>query len=159
MPHQRILDSRYEVSDLIGRGGMADVFQGRDLLNLPEGDTGFGVIKPSGSEQTTAIVTADQILVLPRDKDMGPKIWQYQLGANPRSGTSFFQARLPLPAAQPGTCDLTWNSVAGKTYVIEWSPDLATPFAAVKTVTASATETTENLTRSGPLGFYRVRPQ
>lgn len=31
MPHQRILDSRYEVSDLIGRGGMADVFQGRDL--------------------------------------------------------------------------------------------------------------------------------
>ena len=56
---------------------------GRDLLDLPEGDTGFGVIKPSGSEQTTAIVTADQILVLPRDKDMGPKIWNYQLGANP----------------------------------------------------------------------------
>jgi phosphoglycerol transferase MdoB-like AlkP superfamily enzyme len=25
---------------------------GRDLLNLPEGDKGFGVIKPSGSEQT-----------------------------------------------------------------------------------------------------------
>ncbi|MBV4485718.1 LTA synthase family protein [Pseudomonas sp. SWRI153] len=58
---------------------------GRDLLNLPEGDTGFGVIKPSGSEQTTAIVTADQILVLPRDKDMGPKIWQYQLGATPHA--------------------------------------------------------------------------
>ncbi|WP_130911909.1 LTA synthase family protein [Pseudomonas sp. Sample_9] len=58
---------------------------GRDLLNLPQGDTGFGVIKPSGSEQTTAIVTADQILVLPRDKDMGPKIWQYQLGANPHA--------------------------------------------------------------------------
>ena len=56
---------------------------GRDLLDLPQGDTGFGVIKPSGSEQTTAIVTADQILVLPRDKDMGPKIWNYQLGANP----------------------------------------------------------------------------
>lgn len=58
---------------------------GRDLLNLPQGDTGFGVIKPSGSEQTTAIVTADQILVLPRDKDMGPKVWQYQLGANPHA--------------------------------------------------------------------------
>ena len=58
---------------------------GRDLLNLPQGDTGFGVIKPSGSEQTTAIVTADEILVLPRDKDMGPKIWKYQLGANPHA--------------------------------------------------------------------------
>jgi hypothetical protein len=57
--------------------------RGRDLLNLPEGDTGFGVIKPSGSEQTTAIITADQILVLPRDKDMAPKMYQYQLGATP----------------------------------------------------------------------------
>ncbi len=41
------------------------------------------MIKPSGSEQTTAIVTADQILVLPKDKDMSAKIYQYQLGANP----------------------------------------------------------------------------
>ncbi|MFJ2539107.1 MULTISPECIES: LTA synthase family protein [unclassified Pseudomonas] len=56
---------------------------GRDLLNLPEGDTGFGVIKPSGSEQTTAIVTADQVLVLPKEKEMAPKIYQYHLGANP----------------------------------------------------------------------------
>ncbi|MFC7401537.1 Stk1 family PASTA domain-containing Ser/Thr kinase [Citricoccus sp. GCM10030269] len=31
MPHQRFLNGRYEVGDLIGRGGMADVFQGRDL--------------------------------------------------------------------------------------------------------------------------------
>lgn len=30
MPHQRILNGRYEVGDLIGRGGMADVYQGRD---------------------------------------------------------------------------------------------------------------------------------
>ena len=58
---------------------------GRDLLNLPEGDTGFGVIKPSGSEQTTAIITADQILVLPRDKDMAPKMYQYELGAKPHA--------------------------------------------------------------------------
>ncbi|MNL08284.1 Lipoteichoic acid synthase 1 [compost metagenome] len=58
---------------------------GRDLLNLPEGDTGFGVIKPSGSEQTTAIVTADQILVLPRDKDMAPKMYRYELGAKPHA--------------------------------------------------------------------------
>jgi hypothetical protein len=93
------------------------------------------------------------------DSDGLTNLHEYQLGTNPRSGTSFFQARLSLPAAQPGTCDLTWNSVVGKTYVIEWSPDLATPFSPVKTVTASATETTENLTRSGPLGFYRVRPQ
>lgn len=58
---------------------------GRDLLNLPQGDAGIGVIKPSGSEQTTAVLTADQILVLPKDKDMAPKLYQYELGANPRA--------------------------------------------------------------------------
>ncbi|MGH8331636.1 MAG: LTA synthase family protein, partial [Pseudomonas fluorescens] len=58
---------------------------GRDLLNLPEGDTGFGVIKPSGSEQTTAIITADQILVLPKEKEMAPKMYQYELGATPHA--------------------------------------------------------------------------
>ncbi|VVP40290.1 Phosphoglycerol transferase I [Pseudomonas fluorescens] len=58
---------------------------GRDLLNLPEGDTGFGVIKPSGSEQTTAIITADQILVLPKDKDMAPKMYRYEFGATPHA--------------------------------------------------------------------------
>lgn len=56
---------------------------GRDMLNLPQGDTGFGVIKPSGSEQTVAIVTADRILVLP--KGMEPKMYQYELGAKPTS--------------------------------------------------------------------------
>ncbi|MNH28066.1 hypothetical protein D3C79_882030 [compost metagenome] len=43
------------------------------------------MIKPSGSEQTTAVLTADQILVLPKDKDMAPKLYQYELGANPRA--------------------------------------------------------------------------
>ena len=56
---------------------------GRDLLNLPQGDTGFGMIKPSGSEQVVAFVTTDRILVLP--KDMPPKVYSYQLGSNPTS--------------------------------------------------------------------------
>ncbi len=56
---------------------------GRDLLNLPQGDPGFGVIKPSGSEQTTAIIRDDHILVLPKEKEMEPKMYRYELGANP----------------------------------------------------------------------------
>jgi len=55
---------------------------GRDLLNLPEGDKGFGVIKPSGSDQTVALLTADRVLVLP--KEMSPKLYRYELGANPK---------------------------------------------------------------------------
>ena len=56
---------------------------GRDLLTLPEGDKGSGVIKPSGSDQTVAIISGDHLLVQP--KDMPAKVWQYTLGANPEA--------------------------------------------------------------------------
>ncbi|WP_417662380.1 LTA synthase family protein [Pseudomonas sp.] len=54
---------------------------GRDLLNLPEGDQGIGVIKPSGGGQTVAIVTPERILIQP--KDIEPRLYEYQLGAEP----------------------------------------------------------------------------
>jgi len=71
------------VPTIMGRLGGETRHQcwGRDLLNLPEGDTGVGVIKPSGGDQTVAIVTADQILVQP--KDFEPRMYRYQLGAKP----------------------------------------------------------------------------
>ncbi|MFZ6046955.1 LTA synthase family protein [Pseudomonas sp. CR3202] len=56
---------------------------GRDLLNLPEGDPGIGVIKPSGGEQTVAIVSSDRILIQP--KDFPPRLYQYQLGADAKA--------------------------------------------------------------------------
>ncbi|WP_300728917.1 LTA synthase family protein [Pseudomonas sp.] len=56
---------------------------GRDLLTLPEGDKGSGVIKPSGSDQTVAIISGDHLLVQP--KDMPAKVWQYSLGADPQA--------------------------------------------------------------------------
>ncbi len=56
---------------------------GRDLLNLPADDPGIGVIKPSGSDQTVAIVSDDRILIQP--KDFPPRLYQYQLGANAKA--------------------------------------------------------------------------
>ncbi|MET1070602.1 MAG: LTA synthase family protein [Pseudomonas prosekii] len=72
------------VPTIMGRIGGDVIHQcwGRDLLNLPEGDKGFGVIKPSGSDQTVALLTADRVLVLP--KEMPPKLYSYELGANPK---------------------------------------------------------------------------
>ena len=68
------------VPTIMGRLGGASQHQcwGRDLLNLPGGDPGFAVIKPSGSEQTVAIVKGDRILVEPRDMDT--RLYRYQLG-------------------------------------------------------------------------------
>jgi phosphoglycerol transferase MdoB-like AlkP superfamily enzyme len=66
---------------------------GRDLLNLPEGDKGFGVIKPSGGELTVALVTGDRILVEP--KEMEPRVYQYKLGAKPHAELMPDQPDLP----------------------------------------------------------------
>jgi len=66
---------------------------GRDLLNLPEGDKGFGVIKPSGGELTVALVTGDRILIEP--KEMEPRVYQYELGAKPHAELMPQQADLP----------------------------------------------------------------
>jgi phosphoglycerol transferase MdoB-like AlkP superfamily enzyme len=66
---------------------------GRDLLNLPEGDKGFGVIKPSGGELTVALVTGDRILIEPRE--MEPRVYQYELGAKPHAELMPQQADLP----------------------------------------------------------------
>ncbi len=73
------------VPTIMGRLGGAVRHQcwGRDLLNLPAGDTGFGVIKPSGSEQTVALITGDRIFVEP--KELAPRVYRYELGANPKA--------------------------------------------------------------------------
>ncbi|WP_300654287.1 LTA synthase family protein [Pseudomonas sp.] len=54
---------------------------GRDLLNLPQGDLGIGVIKPSGGDQTVALVTSKRILIQP--KGFEPRLYDYRLGAEP----------------------------------------------------------------------------
>src|SRR5471032_253466 len=66
---------------------------GRDLLNLPEGDQGFGVIKPSGNEPTVALITGDRILIQP--KDMDPIVMTYTLGSKPHAETVVNDPELP----------------------------------------------------------------
>ncbi|HWD33675.1 LTA synthase family protein [Pseudomonas caricapapayae] len=70
------------VPTIMGRLGGETRHQcwGRDLLNLPAGDPGFGMIKPSGSEQIVGLVKGDRILI--ESKDMSPRMYRYELGAN-----------------------------------------------------------------------------
>ena len=83
---------------------------------------------------------------------------EYLLGTNPQSGTSFFQATLTPVSGSTTDYHLTWTSVAGKSYIVEWSPDLGVPFGTLQTVTATAVSTTITVTRAATVGFYRVRP-
>tara|TARA_Y100001949_G_scaffold155845_1_gene144353 strand:+ start:527 stop:2680 length:2154 start_codon:yes stop_codon:yes gene_type:complete len=54
---------------------------GRDLLSLAVNDPGFGIIKPSGSDQTVAMIRGDRVLVQP--KEQSARLYRYRLGANP----------------------------------------------------------------------------
>ena len=55
---------------------------GRDLLSLAADDPGFGIIKPSGSDQTVAMIRGERLLVQP--KDQPARLYRYRLGANPQ---------------------------------------------------------------------------
>lgn len=55
---------------------------GRDLLSLAADDPGFGIIKPSGSDQTVAMIRGDRVLVQP--KEQAARLYRYRLGANPQ---------------------------------------------------------------------------
>ena len=93
------------------------------------------------------------------DGDGLTNLQEYQLGTHPKSGTSFFRASLSPVAGMEGLFKITWNSVVGKIYLIEWTPDLVTPFTTLRTVTATATTSTEDIVNTSNRGFYRVRPQ
>jgi len=54
---------------------------GRDLLSLPADDPGFGIIKPSGSDQTVALIRGDRVLVQP--KEQPARLYRYRLGGEP----------------------------------------------------------------------------
>ena len=93
------------------------------------------------------------------DGDGLTNLQEYQLGTHPKSGTSFFRASLSPVAGMEGLFKITWNSVVGKIYLIEWTPDLVTPFTTLRTVTATLTTSTEDIVNTSNRGFYRVRPQ
>ncbi|WP_454255293.1 LTA synthase family protein [Pseudomonas sp. Marseille-Q8238] len=70
------------VPTIMGRlgGDVQHQCWGRDLLSLPEGDQGTGVIKPSGSDQTVAIIDGGKILIQP--KELPARLYEYRLGAD-----------------------------------------------------------------------------
>jgi type VI secretion system Hcp family effector len=130
-----------------GGGGGTDPDPDSDNDGLPDAwETANGL--------TVGVNDAD----LDLDGDGFTNYEEYQLGTDPRSGASFFKATLIPNAISPGNHQLTWNSVAGKAYIIEWSPDLVTKFTTLRNVTATGAATTETVSHAGTLGFYRVRP-
>lgn len=79
-------------------------------------------------------------------------------GTNPLDATSFFRVVSVVNNASTNTGQITWSSVVGKSYQVEFSPSLSpSSFTAVGSpITATATTTTFNFQPSASQGFYRV---
>lgn len=91
------------------------------------------------------------------DHDQLSNIDEYRLGTDPNSGSSFFKVTLIRDPVSAEDDQLTWNSRSGKTYLVEWSPDLETPFTTIQTVTASGITTSTKVGNKATLGYFRVR--
>jgi hypothetical protein len=64
----------------------------------------------------------------------------------------------PVPE-DPASLDISWDAVAGVSYVIEWSPDLQQMFVPLGgNWLAGSSSMKVRITKSGPTGFFRVRP-
>jgi phosphoglycerol transferase MdoB-like AlkP superfamily enzyme len=114
------------VPTIMGRLGETVRHQcwGRDLLSLPASDPGFAIIKPSGSDQTVAMLKGDEILILP--KGMLTSRYRYQLGAQPQA------TLLPAPTQDDSQhqqlqayLQTATNSLLGNTAGVEASPSIA----------------------------------
>ncbi|MNZ89092.1 Lipoteichoic acid synthase 1 [compost metagenome] len=115
------------VPTIMGRlgGDVRHQCWGRDLLSLDESDPGFGIIKPSGSDQTVAIVKGERILIQP--KGLKPQVYTYRLGQDAQSSKVDFSSSdaALLQQLQAYLQTATGSLLANTTGAIERAP--ATP--------------------------------
>jgi len=81
---------------------------------------------------------------------------EYRLGTDPKDPTSFFVTTASLDNPDTGMLVLTWPSVSGESYQIEYSADLMTPFTPLTTVLATGAQTSHTVPRQLAAGFFRV---
>jgi hypothetical protein len=79
-------------------------------------------------------------------------------GTNPLDPTSYFRVTGMVSNAATNTAQITWSSVVGKTYQVQFSPSLSpSSFAPVgNPITATAATTTYSFQPTTSQGFYEV---
>jgi type VI protein secretion system component Hcp len=121
----------------------------------PDSD-GDGI--PDAVEEHYGLNPAVNDASLDLDGDGLSNLMEIRLGFNPAAADSFFRAEVQPVSGDPNAVDVSWESVPGKPYVIEWSPDLVSPFTVYANHTPAATRAMVRLNKTGLRGFFRVRP-
>ena len=80
-------------------------------------------------------------------------------GTNPLDPTSVFHVQSVTRSASSNAVQITWSSVAGKRYEVDFSPDLITgTYTAISsTITATGSTTSFSHQPTTAAGFYRVK--
>lgn len=115
---------------------------------------------PDGYEETNGLnpFFADDGLA-DRDGDGLSNGAEFYLGTNPQDAQSKFSIdELTMPEAG-GQLTLKWPSVAGRTYILEKSSDLATWEVVASGVSATPPQNSVQVTATGERMFVRVRLQ
>lgn len=108
---------------------------------------------PDAYEEQAGLDPSVSNLDTDSDNDDLPDIDEYRLGTHPNDPGSFFRV---TATGEGDTLEIVWPSVAGKTYSIDFSPDLLTPFESLDEVTATGPETRRSITRVSSAAFFRV---
>lgn len=111
---------------------------------------------PDAYEESVGLDAAISNLRLDSDNDGLSDGDEYRLGTHPKDPTSFFNVVATMADPATGDLRLTWPSVSGEDYSIVYSPDLATPFIPIATITATGPESSHTVTRTLPIGFFKV---
>jgi type VI secretion system Hcp family effector len=111
---------------------------------------------PDAYEESVGLDPAASNAGRDSDQDGLPDADEYRLGTHPKDPTSFFNVVATPADPATGGLVLTWPSVSGEEYAVIYSPDLAAPFTAITTVTATGPETSHTVARTLPAGFFQV---
>lgn len=135
------------------------------LGNVAPGQTLYArvdAINNAGIEGAVSAASAPTLVLDPNadsDGDGVSNAAEDLAGTNPLDATSVFRVLSIVPNGAANAWQVTWTSVVGKRYQVEYSLDLTTgSFTAVSAVLTATSATTSYTDQSTtPRGFYRVR--
>jgi len=81
---------------------------------------------------------------------------QGAVGGGPDPPPTWFTASLRRSPENPDELRLSWPTTAGATYVVQWSPDLITPFVTRQSITADGASTHIDFPIERTMGFFRI---
>ena len=126
------------------------------VIQMPAAYDAWRAVWFMEEQQTNNAVSGPEVYF---DGDQYSNWEEYIAGTNPTDGTAVPSFQMQPEAAVPDGYDyiLDWNSVSGRVYSVNWSPDLLQPFTLLKTnIQWPQSSYTDQTHQVETKGFYRM---